>query len=77
MTGSRGRKAVLLRNEIVHRRVENLNDDTVLSVLTAVRDLLYSLDLLENQTWARSYLSYDPKDSVTLRARYHERKSNG
>jgi hypothetical protein len=71
------KKAVLLRNEIVHRRVENLNDDTVLSVLTAVRDLLYSLDLLENQTWARSYLSYEPKDSVTLRARYHERKSNG
>jgi hypothetical protein len=50
-------KAVLLRNDIVHGRGENLNRKTVDSVLIAVRDLLYFLDAFQGQRWALYYLS--------------------
>jgi hypothetical protein len=58
-------KAVLLRNEIVHGRGEGLKEQTVDSVLTAVRDLLYFLDALQGQGWALSYLSSGARQSLT------------
>jgi hypothetical protein len=50
-------KAVKLRNDIVHGRLENLNGRTVTSVLTAVRDLLYFLDAAQGQRWALDHIS--------------------
>jgi|ERR1017187_1922658 hypothetical protein len=54
-------KAVKLRNQIVHLGAleggTKLKRETVDSVLTAVRDLLYFLDALLGQTWAVSNMS--------------------
>ena len=52
------KKAVNLRNQIVHTGVPvNLKGESVDSVFTAVRDLLYFLDALQGQTWAANYMS--------------------
>jgi len=52
------KKAVNLRNRIVHTGVPaNLKGESVDSVLTAVRDLLYFLDALQGQTWAANCMS--------------------
>jgi hypothetical protein len=51
------KKAVNLRNQIVHLGVVKLEVKTVDSVLTAVRDLLYFLDALRGQNWAASHIS--------------------
>jgi hypothetical protein len=51
-----------LRNDIVHGRLENLNGKTVTSVLTAVRDLLYFLDVAQGQQWALYYLSTEARE---------------
>jgi hypothetical protein len=60
-TASELKKAVLLRNEIVHQGATQgatkLRPETVDSVLTAVRDLLYFLDALSGQTWAVNNMS--------------------
>jgi hypothetical protein len=50
-------KAVMLRNNIVHGREDELERSTVVSIITAVRDLLYSFDFAQGQTWALSHLS--------------------
>jgi hypothetical protein len=50
-------KAVLLRNNIVHGREDQLERSTVVSIITAVRDLLYSFDFAQGQTWALYHLS--------------------
>lgn len=55
------RKAVNLRNDIVHGRLEGLNHKTVISVLNAVRDLLYLLDAALGQNWALYYLSAEAR----------------
>lgn len=67
------KKAILLRDEIVHRGLKKLSRDTVNSVLTAVSDLLYFLDAVQSREWALNFLSDESKDSVTLGARYKER----
>ena len=54
-------KAVLLRNGIVHGRAENLNSTTVDTVLTAVRDLLYFLDVAQGRRWALYHLSSEAR----------------
>jgi hypothetical protein len=60
------RKAVLLRNQIVHTGVPaKLKGETVDSVLTTVRDLLYLLDALRGQTWAASHVSPDTLKSLS------------
>jgi hypothetical protein len=52
------KKAVTLRNQIVHTGVSvNLKEESVDSVFTAVRDLLYVLDALRGQIWAANYMS--------------------
>jgi hypothetical protein len=58
-------KAVKLRNDIVHGRLENLNRKTVTSILTAVRDLLYFLDAAQGQSWALYYLSAEARKHFT------------
>jgi hypothetical protein len=51
------KKAVFLRNQIVHTGAPvQLKVETVDSVLTSVRDLLYFLDALQGQNWAASHL---------------------
>jgi hypothetical protein len=50
-------KGVLLRNDIVHGREKNLDRKTVVSVITAARDLLYLLDFAQGQQWAIYHLS--------------------
>jgi hypothetical protein len=52
------KKAILLRNQIVHTGGPvTLKVETVDSVLTSVRDLLYFLDALQGQTWAATHIS--------------------
>jgi len=56
------KKAVSLRDEIVHRpTAKEPSHDTVDSVLTSVRDLLYFLDGLRGQQWALGYVSTDTR----------------
>ncbi len=55
------KKAVLLRNDIVHGRGESLSGKTVDSVLTAVRDLLYFLDVAQGREWAIYHLSAEAR----------------
>jgi hypothetical protein len=57
------KKAVFLRDEIVHRGLKTLTSETVDSVLNSVRDLLYFLDVLQGQKWALNYLSIDCRNS--------------
>jgi hypothetical protein len=54
-------KAVLLRNDIVHGRAKKLDRRTVVSVITAVRDLLYFLDVAQGQEWALYHLSAEAR----------------
>lgn len=46
------RKGVRLRNELSHRGVASLERDTLESVLSAVRDVLWLLDYYNGFTWA-------------------------
>jgi hypothetical protein len=56
------KKAVTLRNEVVHKGTQSMDADTVDSVLTAVRDLLYFLDALNGpRNWCFAYLSQDAR----------------
>lgn len=56
------RKAVTLRNEIVHGRGGVLTSDITESVLYSVRDLLYFLDALTNmKVWAFDFVSTDAR----------------
>jgi len=60
------KKAVLLRNQIVHSGVHTkLKVETVDSVLIAVRDLLYFLDALRGHTWAANHMSADALKSLS------------
>jgi hypothetical protein len=54
-------KAVKLRNEIVHGREKDLDRRTVVSVINAVRDLLYLLDVAQGQQWALHHLSAESR----------------
>jgi hypothetical protein len=52
------KKAVTLRNEIVHGRSGSLTGDSTESVLYCVRDLLYFLDaLVDRKEWAFNHIS--------------------
>src|ERR1700693_5837240 len=55
------KKAVTLRNQIVHaggpKGTGKLKGETVDSVVTAVRDLLYFLDALRGEKWAANHVS--------------------
>lgn len=53
------KEGVRLRNLIVHTGVAELKGETVDSVLTSVRDLLYFFDLLRTrQSWPFDHISY-------------------
>jgi hypothetical protein len=59
------KKAVTLRNEIVHRgQASGLKIKTVNSVLLAVRDLLYLLDFYAGAQWAIEHVSYEVKSNL-------------
>jgi hypothetical protein len=55
------RKAVLLRNKIVHSGAEIPNFETVDSILNVVKGFLYFLDMIQGngQLWASSFLHAD------------------
>jgi hypothetical protein len=60
------KKAVKLRNEIVHRgQAPGLKIQTINSVLHTVRDLLYLLDFYSGNQWAFDILSYETRKSLT------------
>jgi hypothetical protein len=59
------KKAVTLRNQIVHAGGVKLEGETVDSVLTSVRDLLYFLDALRGQHWATKHMSPDALKSFS------------
>jgi hypothetical protein len=60
------KKAVTLRNEIVHGRSGTLTSDTSESVLYCVRDLLYFLDALtDRKTWAFEHMSVVARNHFT------------
>jgi hypothetical protein len=55
-------EGVRLRNLIVHEGVEKLEGETVNSVLTSVRDLLYFLDALRTrQSWPINYMTQEAR----------------
>jgi hypothetical protein len=51
------RKAVGLRNDIVHGHQTELKSDSLRDILVAARDLLYLYDLYAGHEWAQQYLS--------------------
>jgi len=60
------KKAVTLRNEIVHGRSGALTSDITESVLFSVRDLLYFLDaLIDRKVWAFEFMSADARKHFT------------
>jgi hypothetical protein len=60
------KKAVTLRNEIVHGSVSGLTSDTTESVLFSVRDLLYFLDALTySNRWAFNFVSPEARKHFT------------
>ena len=56
------KKAVLLRNDIVHGRANTLTRETAASIVIAVRDLLYFLDAAQGREWALSHLSAEARN---------------
>jgi hypothetical protein len=59
------KKAVELRNQVVHVGVLKLDTEKVDSALTSVRDLLYFLDALRGQGWAFEHMSQDALKSLS------------
>jgi hypothetical protein len=59
------KKAVGLRNQIVHAGLVKLKVETVDSAITSVRDLLYFLDALRGQNWATEHMSPDARKSFS------------
>jgi hypothetical protein len=61
------KKAVVLRNKIVHSGTANLDDDTLDSILETVSDFLYLLDMLtgSGQVWASENLR--PETLISLK----------
>ncbi len=59
------KKAVELRNQVVHVGVLKLDNGQVDSALASVRDLLYFLDVLRGQGWAFVHMSQDALKSLS------------
>ena len=51
------KKAIMLRNKVVHAGTMEVKKDTLDSVLKSVHDLLYFLDALSGQGWALKHMS--------------------
>ena len=51
------KQGIELRNEVVHRKAEELDDVVIQKTLNAVRDLLYLLDYYRGETWALEQIS--------------------
>lgn len=51
------KKAVMLRNKVVHTGTVELKKDTLRSVIKSVHDLLYFLDVLSGESWAVRHIS--------------------
>jgi hypothetical protein len=59
------KKAVELRNQVVHVGVVKLEKEEVDSAISSVRDLLYFLDGLRGQEWALRHMSPDAHKSLS------------
>jgi hypothetical protein len=59
------KKAVELRNQVVHAGVAKLEAENVDYALTSARDLLYFLDALQGQKWAFKHMSADALKSLS------------
>ena len=53
------KKAIMLRNKIVHAGTVELKKETLDSVLTSVHDFLYFLDAISGQKWALKHISLE------------------
>ncbi len=51
------KKAVVLRNKVVHTGTVELKAETLDSIITSMRDFLYFLDALSGETWAARHIS--------------------
>ena len=59
------KKAVTIRNELVHGRSSTVGVETVLSILKELRDFLYLLDFYSGAVWAVGNLSYETQKWIT------------
>lgn len=59
------KKAVELRNKVVHVGESQINAESLDYTLTSVRDLLYFLDALQGQRWALSFMSEEAITSLS------------
>jgi hypothetical protein len=59
------KKAVRIRNELVHGRSSTVDVETVLSILKELRDFLYLLDFYSGAAWAAENLSYKTQKWIT------------
>ncbi len=53
------KKAVNLRNQIVHGKAVRLETKSLREILNAVHDLLYIFDLYSGQLWANRHISFE------------------
>lgn len=60
------KKAVLLRNDIIHGRKDSVKTSSVGPVLLAVHDLLYLLDFYAGVTWAENNISVKTRRELLI-----------
>ena len=61
------RKAVLMRNDIVHKGHHEKVSEKLPEVISAVRDLLYRLDCLRGARWATQYLKGEQIEELPIK----------
>ena len=59
------KKAITIRNELVHGRSSTADVETVVSILKELRDFLYLLDFYSGTAWAAGNLSYETQKWIT------------
>jgi hypothetical protein len=57
------KKAVMLRNKVVHTGTAELKAETLDSIITIMHDFLYFLDALGGETWAVRHISAELNES--------------
>jgi hypothetical protein len=58
------KKAMTVRNQLVHGRATDVSTDTVLSILPLLRDFLYLLDFYLKQDWAIENVSINTRKEL-------------
>ena len=58
------KKAVKIRNDLVHGRSTTVDAESVLSILPHLRDFLYLLDFYSGTAWAKKNLSIQIREQI-------------